>query len=110
VVLPIVRTAEWFQASVLHQEPTLPSEPVRMATTRMEYDTSRARAELGYTSMPARAALLRAARWFVENGFVKDARAQRIRRSGRLDPSIDITADAGPTLEKPQPRKDHSPR
>ncbi len=54
---PIVRGAEWIQSSVLHREPTLPSEPVRMATTRMEYDTSRARTELGYTSMPARAAL-----------------------------------------------------
>ena len=61
VVLPVVRGAEWFQSAVLHSEPTLPSEPVRMATTRMEYDTSRARAELGYTSMPARAALRRAA-------------------------------------------------
>jgi len=73
----------------MHQEPTLPSEPVRMATTRMEYDTSRARTELGYTSMPARTALLRAARWFVDNGFVKDTRVERIRRSGRLH-EIDI--------------------
>ena len=53
-VLPIVRTAEWFQSTVLRSEPVLPSEPVRMATTRMEYDDSRARTELGYTSIPAR--------------------------------------------------------
>lgn len=114
VVLPIVRTAEWFQASVLHQEPTLPSEPVRMATTRMVYDTRRARAELGYTSMPARTALLRAARWFVDNGFVKDSRVARIRRSGRLDAPIDITTDttdapvdADPA---PEPQKGLTPR
>ncbi len=58
MVLPIVRSAEWFEAKVLRREPTLPSEPVRMATTRMEYDDSRARTELGYTSAPARDALL----------------------------------------------------
>lgn len=84
MVLPIVRGAEWFDAKVLHREPTLPSEPVRTATTRMEYDDSRARAELGYTSVPAREALLRAARWYVEHGFVKPARVERIRRAGRL--------------------------
>ncbi len=83
-VLPIVRSAEWFQSRVMHSEPTLPSEPVRMATTRMEYDTSRARAELGYTSMPARTALMRAARWFVDNGCVKPSQVERIRRSGQL--------------------------
>ena len=43
--------------TVLRTEPVLPSEPVRMATTRMEYDDSRARSELGYTSIPAREAL-----------------------------------------------------
>jgi dihydroflavonol-4-reductase len=90
VVLPIVRTSEWVQSSVMHREPTLPSEPVRMATTRMEYDTSRARTELGYTSMPARAALDRAARWFLENGYVKKSHAARIRDFGKLTPEIDL--------------------
>jgi dihydroflavonol-4-reductase len=94
VVLPIVRGAEWFQSSVMNQEPTLPSEPVRMATTRMEYDTSRARTELGYTSMPARAALARAARWFVENGFVKDSQVERIRAAGKLGANLDLRAPA----------------
>ncbi len=104
-VLPIVRSAEWFEGSVLRHEPTLPSEPVRMATTRMEYDTRRARTELGYTSMPARRALFRAARWFVDNGFVKDARVERIRRAGQLGlgPVVDLdeTHDA---QESPQLR------
>jgi len=81
-VLPIVRSAEWFQGRVLHQEPVLPSEPVRMATTRMEYDDSRARTELGYSSMSARAALARAAKWYVEHGFVKGSQMERIHLSG----------------------------
>ena len=93
MVLPIVRSAEWVQSTMLKREPTLPSEPVRMATTLMEYDTSRARAELGYTSMPARDALQRAARWFVDNGFVKDSQVVRIRAAGKLPTQIDLRAD-----------------
>jgi dihydroflavonol-4-reductase len=90
LVLPIVRSAEWFESRVLRREPTLPSEPVRMATTRMEYDTDRARTELGYTSGPARDALRRAATWYVEHGFVKPARVERIRNAGGLAPEVDL--------------------
>jgi dihydroflavonol-4-reductase len=97
MVLPIVRTTEWFQGRVLRREPTLPSEPVRMATTRMEYDTARAREELGYTSAPAREALTRAARWYVNNGFVKDSQARRIRAAGKLGPEIDLRRDVTPS-------------
>jgi len=89
LVLPIVRSAEWVQGALLRQEPTLPSEPVRMATTQMSYDDTRARTELGYTSIPARDALRRAARWYVEHGFVKPARAARIRAGGGLAPGLD---------------------
>ncbi len=95
-VLPFVRGAEWFESRVLRREPTLPSEPVRMATTRMEYDDSRARDELGYTSGPARDALRRAAIWFVENGFVKPARVEKIRLAGGLEPEIDLRDGAAP--------------
>ncbi len=83
-VLPIVQSAEWFEASVLHREPTLTAEPVRMATTKMEYDTTRARTELGYTSIPAREALRRAAAWFVANGYVKPAQVVKIEQAGSL--------------------------
>jgi len=99
MVLPIVRSAEWFQGRLLRREPTLPSEPVRMATTRMEYDDSRARTELGYTSAPARDALARAARWYVEHGFVKDSHARRIRDAGRLGQEIDLRDDVVPKRE-----------
>jgi dihydroflavonol-4-reductase len=99
MVLPIVRTTEWFQGRVLRREPTLPSEPVRMATTRMEYDTARARDELGYTSVPAREALTRAARWYVDNGFVKESQVRRIRAAGKLGPEIDLRNDVVPARE-----------
>jgi dihydroflavonol-4-reductase len=103
MVLPVVRTAEFLQARVLRREPTLPSEPVRMATTRMEYDDSRARTELGYSSAPARDALGRAAHWYVEHGFVKDSRLRRIRAAGRLGPEIDLRTDVVPTRETVRP-------
>jgi dihydroflavonol-4-reductase len=103
MVLPVVRTAEFLQARVLRREPTLPSEPVRMATTRMEYDDSRARTELGYSSAPARDALGRAVNWYVEHGFVKDSRLRRIRAAGRLGPEIDLRTDVVPTRETVRP-------
>jgi hypothetical protein len=99
MVLPVVRTAEWLQATVLRREPTLPSEPVRMATTRMEYDDSRARTELGYTSAPARDALARATRWFVEHGFVKDSQLRRIADAGKLGLELDVRGEETPTRE-----------
>jgi len=103
-VLPIVRTAEWLQARVLGSEPVLPSEPVRMATTRMEYDDSRARSELGYTSIPAREALTRAARWYVDHGFVKGSQMARIRGEGKLGTEIDPTSRAAAEGADPQGR------
>jgi dihydroflavonol-4-reductase len=95
VVLPIVRSAEWAQGALLRREPTLPSEPVRMATTRMEYDDSRARTELGYSSIPAREALVRAVRWYLDHRYVKPSRAERIRRAPDLTRGRDLGADTG---------------
>jgi dihydroflavonol-4-reductase len=103
MVLPIVRTTEWFQGRLLRREPTLPSEPVRMATTRMEYDDSRAREELGYTSKPARDAMARAVRWYVDNGFVKESQARRIRDAGKLGVEIDLRDDVVPARKAAPP-------
>jgi len=91
MVLPVVRTAEWFEARVLRREPTLPSEPVRMATTRMAYDDSLARGALGYTSRPAREALAQAVRWYVDEGFVKPHRVARMQGAPALRDAEDFT-------------------
>jgi hypothetical protein len=72
-----------------------------MATTKMEYDTTRARAELGYTSIPARDALRRAAAWFVANGYVKPAQVAKIERGGSLaTPAVASAQLAGPTARQ----------
>jgi dihydroflavonol-4-reductase len=62
---------------VLRREPLLPLEAAKMSTTHMSFDDRRARTELGYESRPASEALARAARWFVEAGFVRPERVAR---------------------------------
>jgi dihydroflavonol-4-reductase len=63
------------EGRLLGREPTIPLEAAKMSTTHMSFDDSRARDELGYTSRPATVALARAARWFVDAGYVRPERA-----------------------------------
>jgi hypothetical protein len=52
-----------------------------MSTSRMSFDTTRAREELGYAPRPASEALEDSAHWFVATGMVKESRVNRIRWS-----------------------------
>ncbi len=70
--------SELVQGRLMGQEPAVPREAARMSTTRMVFDDSRARAELGYTSRPASEAIAASARWFVEHGYVRPARYAQI--------------------------------
>jgi dihydroflavonol-4-reductase len=63
------------EGRLLRREPTIPLEAAKMSTTHMSFDDRRARSELGYTSRPAAEALVRAARWFVDSGYVRPERA-----------------------------------
>ncbi|HEY4377228.1 MAG TPA: hopanoid-associated sugar epimerase [Acidimicrobiales bacterium] len=63
------RVSTAVQGRLLHREPTVPLEAARMSTSRMSFDDSRARTELGYTSRPAAEALADAADWFQANGY-----------------------------------------
>jgi nucleoside-diphosphate-sugar epimerase len=49
-----------------------------MSTTRMAFDDSRARRELGCDPRPARQALADSVRWFLGNGYVAPRRAAQI--------------------------------
>lgn len=49
--------------------PTVPLEGVRMASTPMYFDATRARRELGLPQTPIRTALCKAAEWFLANGY-----------------------------------------
>lgn len=66
------------QGRLLRRPPRIPLEATRMATTRMAFDDSRARRELGYAPRPAVAAIEDSARWFVDNGYVTPRRVKRI--------------------------------
>jgi nucleoside-diphosphate-sugar epimerase len=56
----------------------VPLEAAQMSMTKMIFDDSRARTELGYTSRPTSEAVESSARWFVENGYVRPERAAQI--------------------------------
>jgi hypothetical protein len=50
--------------------------------------------------MPARTALARAARWFVDNGFVDDKHVARIRDAGKLTAGIDLREEVSDPARK----------
>ena len=72
------RLSSLVEGTLLHREPSVPLEAAKMSTTHMSFDDRRARAELGYSSRPPAEALERAARWFVEAGYVRPERAPRV--------------------------------
>ena len=60
------------------REPQIPVEGVKIARHNMFVDVSRAQRELGFKPGPVAAALERAVRWYVENGYVAARRAKKI--------------------------------
>jgi dihydroflavonol-4-reductase len=58
-----------FNGYLRKREPRATIDEVRMGKKFMWVDSAKAERELGYTHGPAREALARAARWFVEKGY-----------------------------------------
>jgi dihydroflavonol-4-reductase len=79
---PLTLTAAWISDTVegrlLRRHPAVPLEAARMSTTRMAFDDSRARGELGYSPRPAVDALADSVRWFVDSGRVTERRRTRL--------------------------------
>jgi dihydroflavonol-4-reductase len=67
------------EGRLLRREPRVPLEAARMSATRMIFNDQRARAEIGYTSRPAREAIEESARWFADHGYVSPGRRAAIR-------------------------------
>jgi dihydroflavonol-4-reductase len=80
-------TSELVEGRLLGQEPHVPREAARMSATRMVFSDQRARAELGYTSRPAREAIEESARWFAGHGYVSARRQAAIRWRDQPRPS-----------------------
>ena len=76
--LGVAHVSEFVEGRLLRRHPSVPLEAARMSTTQMAFDDSRARKELGYAPRPAEQAVVDSARWFVDNGYVKDTRRDRI--------------------------------
>lgn len=71
--------SETLEGRLLRRPPSVPLEAARMSATTMIFDDTRARAELGYATRPAAAAVESSARWFLEHGYVSEARRHRAR-------------------------------
>src|SRR5262249_25606103 len=63
---------------LLGREPGIPVEGVKIARHMMFVNATRAQKELGFKPGPVSAALERAVRWYVDNGYVLPRRAKRI--------------------------------
>jgi len=64
---------------LIGKEPGIPLEGVKIARHKMFVDASRAPRELGFQPGPVAAALERAVRWYLANGYVKAGRAKRMK-------------------------------
>jgi len=64
--------------SVMGREPRIPLEGVRMAKHKMFVDCSRATRELGFRPAGLEAAIGRAVRWYIENGYVVRSQFRRV--------------------------------
>src|SRR5215470_3270892 len=63
---------------LLGREPSIPVEGVKIARHMMFVNATRAQRELGFQPGSVAAALERAVRWYVENGYVLPRRAKKI--------------------------------
>jgi dihydroflavonol-4-reductase len=66
---------------LIGREPQIPVEGVKIAQHTMFVDCSRAQRELSFKPGPVSAALERAVRWYVDNGYVKTHRAKKMLRA-----------------------------
>jgi dihydroflavonol-4-reductase len=64
---------------LLHKEPQIPVEGVKVAQHKMFVDCSRAQRELGFQPGSVAAALERAVRWYQANGYVKLGRVKKMK-------------------------------
>jgi dihydroflavonol-4-reductase len=74
VSLAAAHASELVEGRLLRRRPSVPLEAARMSTTRMAFDDSRARTELGYRPRPAREALADSVAWYRANGYAPPAR------------------------------------
>jgi dihydroflavonol-4-reductase len=63
------------------RDPQIPIDGVRIARHSMFVDCGKAGRELGFAPEPVVAAMGRAVRWYEDNGYVAESRAERLQRA-----------------------------
>ena len=71
VTLAAAWASEVVEGRLLRRTPHVPLEGARMSTTKMAFDDTRARTELGYRPRPASEAIAESADWYLANGYVE---------------------------------------
>ncbi len=96
LALAVAAVSELVEGRLLRRHPSVPLEAARMSTSRMSFDISRAREELGYAPRPAVEALEASARWFVDIGHGQG-------EQGEPDPLVlgPLTTPAGAAAPPP---------
>lgn len=69
VALGAAWASDLIEGRLLRRTPHVPLEGARMSTTKMAFDDTRARTELGYVPRPAREAIAESAAWYLANGY-----------------------------------------
>lgn len=85
VLRGIGRTGEWIADHVTHRRPIADVESALHAESAVPSSSDKAAKELGYRWQPARVALAKAVRWFVENGACDEWTARRVQDHGALE-------------------------
>jgi dihydroflavonol-4-reductase len=78
LALGVGALSQLVEGRILKREPFAALEAARMSTTNMMFDDSRARQELGYSSRQPSDAMVDAARWFAEHGYVNSKRLRQM--------------------------------
>ncbi len=78
LALGVGAVSQVVEGRILRREPFAALEAARMSTTNMMFSDSRARHELSYSPRSVNEALCDSARWFAENGYVKEKRLRRM--------------------------------
>jgi dihydroflavonol-4-reductase len=77
MILPLAWLSEWVADHLTGRPPLVAVDAVRMARKTMFFDCRKAIRELGLPQSPVEEALVRAVRWFRENGYAPGQRAMR---------------------------------